>query len=69
VGDQTQLKDKEKQDQSQELVENKAEEAPDEPKSVDNQKVTKERLERMKRAFRPSWLIDQINSPESKKGK
>jgi hypothetical protein len=69
VGDQTQLKDKENQDQSQKVVENKAEQAPDEPKSVENQKVTRERLERMKKAFRPSWLIDQINSLESKKGK
>jgi hypothetical protein len=28
-----------------------------------NPKVTKERIERLKRDFRPSWMIETINSP------
>lgn len=27
-----------------------------------NSAVTKERIERVKKAFRPSWLLDQINT-------
>ena len=41
-----------------------------EPKK--NSAVTKERIERLKKAFRPSWLLDQINMPDrnsSKKNK
>jgi len=29
-----------------------------------NPAVTKERIERLKKAFRPSWLIEMINSAE-----
>lgn len=68
MSDQTQIKDAENQDQTQQL-EKTEEKAPDEPKSVANQKVTKERIERMKKAFRPSWLIDQLNALDTKKGK
>lgn len=37
-----------------------------------NSAVTKERIERLKKAFRPSWLLDQINALDknpSKKNK
>lgn len=31
--------------------------------------VSKERIERLKKAFRPSWLQDIINAPENENGK
>ena len=31
--------------------------------------VSKERIERLKKAFRPSWLQDIINAPENGNGK
>lgn len=31
--------------------------------------VSKERIERLKKAFRPSWLQDIINTPENGNGK
>lgn len=68
VSDQTQTKDpKDKTDSQQ--PENSTEQALDEQKSVISQAVTRERIERVKRAFRPSWLIDQIFSEDAKKGK
>ncbi|MEE9555275.1 MAG: hypothetical protein V3W18_13385 [candidate division Zixibacteria bacterium] len=37
-----------------------------------NSAVTKERIERLKKAFKPRWLLNQINAPDkntSKKNK
>jgi hypothetical protein len=31
--------------------------------------VSPERIQRMKRAFRPTWLYEQINSPAKNSGK
>lgn len=44
----------------QEEPDTKAEQEP----SKKNPTVTKERIERLKKAFKPSWLIDMINSPD-----
>jgi len=29
-----------------------------------NSAVNKERIEKLKKAFRPTWLLDQLNGPE-----
>jgi len=61
VGDQTQTKDPEPKNDSQ-LLENTVEQAPDKTKPVNNQQVTRERIERVKKSFKSKWLVDQINS-------
>lgn len=66
MGDQTQTKDPEPKNESRQPEET-AKRAPDEPESINNQQVTRERIERVKRAFKSRWLVDQINSQDSKK--
>jgi len=61
VGDQTQTKDPEPKNDSRQL-EKTADQAPDKSKAISNQQVIRERIERVKRAFRSKWLVDQINS-------
>lgn len=49
----------------------------DEPAAMDNNQekrdinpaVTRERIERLKKAFRPNWLLDAINEPDKKHSK
>lgn len=68
MDDQIQTKDTKNQD-SKEIVEEIEGKKSPKPKSDAPQKVTKERIERFKRAFRPTWLIRQLDFQENKKGK
>jgi len=36
----------------------------DDSKRKSNPAVTRERIERLKKAFRPNWLLDSINAPD-----
>jgi len=38
-------------------------------KAKERQRITKKRIERVKKAFKSQWLIKQINSIDDKKGK
>ena len=56
VADQVQLEHKETEDSSGS--------AEDVGRQEKTREVSKERIERMKKAFRPSWLHDIIDTPE-----
>jgi len=66
VDDQIQV-EKEKEKEKDEMIPQKTEEKPEE-RTAD---VSPERIERMKKAFRPTWIQEQINStsktPSTKK--
>jgi hypothetical protein len=51
------------------IIEKPEEESSESPESEELQKVTKERIERFKKAFRPTWLIKELDSINDKKGK
>ncbi len=68
MNDQIQTEDI-KNHREKELVEEIAEKTPKKPESDELQKVAKERIERMKKAFKPTWLVRQLDSQDDKKGK
>ena len=59
----------EKNQANGELVEKQEEQSSEKPKSDELQKITRERIERVKKAFKPTWLEKDLNSQDSKKGK
>ena len=52
-----------------ELVEEIAENTSEKSEFDELQKVAKERIERVKKAFRPRWTIGQLDTQDNKKGK
>jgi len=66
VNDQIQT-EKIKNDNEEELVEEMGEKTPKKPESDELQKIARERVERVKKAFRPRWTIRQIDSQDNKK--
>lgn len=63
-----QIKDIKDQDKN-EVLEGTEEKSSEKSKSGEYQKVMKERIERFKKAFRPTWLIRELDSQDDKKGK
>lgn len=63
-----QIKDIKDQDKN-EVLEATEEKSSEKTKSDEYQKVMKKRIERFKKAFKPTWLIREMDSQEDKKGK
>jgi hypothetical protein len=68
LGNNIQTKDTKNKDKKV-VVEESEKKASEKPESEELQKVIKERIEKVKKAFRPTGLAVQLNSQESKKGK
>jgi hypothetical protein len=68
LGNNIQTKDTKNKDKKV-VVEESEKKASEKPESEELQKVIKERIEKVKKAFRPTGLVVQLNSQESKKGK
>jgi hypothetical protein len=58
-----------KKQEKRELIEEQEKKLSEKPESDELQKVIRERIERVKKAFKPTWLEKDLNSQESKKGK
>ena len=63
-----QTEDKRKPDEKV-SVEESLEKPLENPESGTQQTVTRERIERVKKAFRPTWLVRELNLHDNNKGK
>ncbi|UCC78398.1 MAG: hypothetical protein JSW64_08910 [Candidatus Zixiibacteriota bacterium] len=68
MDNEVQIKDINNQDKNG-VLEETEEKLSEKTKSDEYQKVTKERIKRFKKAFKPTWLIRQLDSQDDKKGK